>query len=69
MPRPRRPEEPDVGPQVRFCGSWGRVTSPGYPTASLEAGTPEACPVLEAAGIEPLWQQIHNLVLAHDFAA
>ena len=26
-------------------------------------------PGLEAAGIEPLWQQIHNLVLAHDFAA
>jgi hypothetical protein len=24
---------------------------------------------MEAAGIEPLWQQIHNLVLAHDFAA
>ena len=23
----------------------------------------------ETAGIEPLWQQIHNLVLAHDFAA
>jgi hypothetical protein len=23
---------------------------------------------LEAAGIEPLWQQIHNLLLAHDFA-
>ena len=34
MPRPRRPEEPDVGPQVRFCGSWGRVTSPGYPTCA-----------------------------------
>jgi hypothetical protein len=24
---------------------------------------------VEAAGIEPLWQQIHNLLLAHDFAA
>ena len=23
-----------MGPQVRFCGSWGRITSPSYPTVS-----------------------------------
>jgi hypothetical protein len=26
-------------------------------------------PSVEAAGPEPLWQQIHNLLLVHDFAA
>ena len=35
----------------------------------LRSGHTGGVPELEAAGIEPFWQQIHNLVLAHDFTA
>jgi hypothetical protein len=38
-PGTRHPEEPDVGPQVRFCGRRPGVTRGAYPTPASRRGT------------------------------